>query len=200
MVLNRWGDFVRPRFPELVLTPCVLGFAFLIAELVSYHHYREGTQIIGFSASILGLVLSLLAFAQQRTLRMVVLALLALLTLSGLYEALEHREARAEDAARFAQRQSAQSPTAASTSASGAAVNSDDGAEAPAVGAPSAGDETGGLPPGFKPGSQIPVLAPLSLSGLAGLTFLALLARRRPDEVTAPSGVAPSTFGQHGSA
>lgn len=190
MVLNRWGDSVRPRFPELVLTACVLGFAFLIAELVSYHHYREGTQIIGFGASILGLVLSLLGFVRQRAVRQVVLFLLALLTLSGLYGAWEHREARAEDAARFAQRQSTQSATASTS----APAEDDD---APASGSPSAAGETGGPPPGFRPGSQIPVLAPLSLSGLAGLTFLALLARRRPDEVISRSGATTPGFGRH---
>lgn len=168
MVVNRWGDSVRARFPELVLGACVLGFAFLLAELVSYQHYREGTQIVGFSAAVLGLVLSLLAFARHRAVRTGVLALLALLTLSGLYGAWEHREARAEDAARFAQRQQTQSATT-----------------------PPAGGETGGPPPGFRPGSQIPVLAPLSLSGLAGLAFLALLARRPDEGVSRPGWTAP---------
>lgn len=137
---------VRTRFPEIVLVGCALGFAFLLAELIGYEHYRKGTQIIGFVSTILGLVLALLGFVQAKAVRRTVLVLLGLLTLTGLVGLYEHHENRSEDAARYAQQVAA-----------GTAPKGRDGQIRP-----------------FE--SNTPILAPLSLSGLAALSFLALLA------------------------
>ncbi|MEF2279457.1 hypothetical protein V3W47_14230 [Deinococcus sp. YIM 134068] len=162
MTLNRLSQRLRPRFPDLVLVICAAGFAFLAVELVLYDHFQRGTQIIGFAATLVGLAVTLLAFWRQRVVQGVVVALLAVLTFSGLYGANEHRKEIAEDAARSAQTTTV-SVSATSTSAA----------------------PTGAPPAGMGGGSDIPILAPLSLSGLAGLTLLTVLARRRPE----PSGV-----------
>lgn len=137
---------VRNRFPEIVLGGCVLGFAFLLAELIGYEHYEKGTQIIGFAATIAGLLLSLLGFLRTAAVRRTVLVLLGLLTLTGLVGLYEHHETRSEDAARYAQQVKA-----------GTAPKGRDGQTR-----------------AFE--SNIPTLAPLSLSGLTALAFLALLA------------------------
>ncbi|ULH16816.1 hypothetical protein MF271_09710 [Deinococcus sp. KNUC1210] len=158
---------VQGRFPEVILGFSVLGFGFLLAELIGYEHYEKGSQIIGFVSTIVGLLLSLLGFMRGSGLRRAVLGLLALLTLVGLFGLKEHNDTRTEDAAKFAQRQSQAKAAGTSTAAS-----TQDG------------------PPGEggKFRSDIPVLAPLSLSGLAALSFLAILARRQegqPEEVRA---------------
>lgn len=157
MTLNRLTARIRPRFPDLVLVVCAAGFAFLAVELVLYDHFRRGTQITGFAATLVGLVVTLLAFWRQRVVQGGVIAVLAVLAFSGLYGANEHRKAIADDAARSAQ------TTTISISATTAAP----------TGTPPAGMGGGG--------SDVPVLAPLSLSGLAGLTLLTVLARRRPE-------------------
>lgn len=137
---------IQTRFPDIVLGTCALGFSFLLAELIGYEHYQQGSQVIGLVATVIGLLLSLLGFVRRRTVRRTVLVLLGLLTLVGVFGVYEHHETRTEDAARFAQR------VAAGT-------------------APKGPD---GQAPSFR--SNIPTLAPLSLSGLAALAFLALLA------------------------
>lgn len=164
MTLNLLSQRIRPRFPDLVLLICAAGFAFLAVELVLYDHYRRGTQIIGFAATLVGLAVTLLAFWRQRVVQGVVVALLAVLAFSGLYGANEHRKEIAEDAARSAQTTTAQTLT---VSVSATSTNA---------------SPTGAPPAGMGGGSDIPILAPLSLSGLAGLTLLTVLARRRPEQ------------------
>lgn len=146
MTLSPAVQAVQTRFPEVVLGTCALGFAFLLAELIGYEHYEKDSQIIGLVSTILGLILTLLGFLRGRAVRRTVLVLLGLLTLVGLFGVYEHHEARTEDAARFAQR--------------AAAGNVPKGPDGQAM--------------SFR--SDIPTLAPLSLSGLAALAFLALLA------------------------
>ncbi|WP_189092025.1 hypothetical protein [Deinococcus ruber] len=165
MTMTSVRKTVQGRFPEVILGFSVLGFAFLLAELIGYEHYEKGSQIIGFVSTIVGLLLSLLGFVRGSGIRRVVLGLLALLTLVGLFGLKEHNDTRTEDAAKFAQRQS-------QAKAAGTTAPAQDG------------------PPGEggKFRSNIPVLAPLSLSGLAALSFLAILARRQegqPEEVRA---------------
>lgn len=170
MTLTRLSRTVQPRFPDLVLSACVLGFGFLAVELYLENHYSKGTQIIGFSATLVGVVLSLLAFSNAPRVRTVVLVLLGLLALTGLYGLKEHRETRTEDAAKFAQRQA---QTAATTSATATPAVSPSAQRAP-------GTEGGGGPRVFR--SNIPVLSPLSLSGLAALAMASMLARGKPEE------------------
>ena len=167
MTLTRLSRTVQPRFPDLVLGACALGFGFLAIELYLEQHYRQGSQIIGFSATLVGLVLSLLAFSNAARVRTVVLALLGLLALTGLYGLKEHRETRTEDAAKFAQQQAqTAAPTTAGTTAPGSTTpGSTPGASGPRV---------------FR--SNIPVLSPLSLSGLAALAMISMLARGKPEE------------------
>ncbi|WP_407570820.1 hypothetical protein [Deinococcus altitudinis] len=171
MTLTRLSRTVQPRFPDLVLGACVLGFAFLAVELSLENHYRQGTQIIGFSATLVGLVLSLLAFSNAARVRTVVLVLLGLLALTGLYGLIEHRETRTEDAAKFAQRQA--QTTSAQTSPAQTSPT-----QTAAQGA--GGAEGGSGPRVFR--SNIPVLSPLSLSGLAGLAMISMLARGNSGE------------------
>ena len=168
MTMTRVTRTVQGRFPEVMLAFSVLGFAFLLAELIGYEHYSKGSQIIGFVATIVGLLLSVLGFVRARSVRRPVMALLALLTLVGLFGLKEHNDTRTEDAAKFAQRQ----------------------AQAKAAGTTAAQPQGQDGPPGGdgKFRSNIPVLAPLSLSGLAALSFLAMLARRQegqPEDVRA---------------
>ncbi|WP_425145681.1 hypothetical protein [Deinococcus sp.] len=157
MTLTRARTAVKLQFPEVVLGFSALGFLFLLLELIGYEHYNKGTQIIGFVSTIAGLLLSLLGFVRGVAARRVTMWLLALLTLTGVLGIIEHQQTRSEDAAKFAQRQ----------------------AKAKASGTTPAAGQDG--PPGAQGGkfkSNIPVLAPLSLSGLAALSFVALLARR----------------------
>ncbi|MGY2896005.1 hypothetical protein [Deinococcus sp. UYEF24] len=151
MTISPAVQTVQARFPEIVLATCVLGFAFLLAELIGYEHYQKGTQIIGLVSTIVGLLLALLGFVKRRAVRRTVLALLGLLTLTGLLGTYEHHETRSEDMARYTQQVAA-----------GTAPKGRDGQTR-------------------KFESNIPTLAPLSLSGLAALAFLALLATPNVD-------------------
>jgi len=140
MAASTLSSTVQTKFPEVVMVACVLGFAFLAVELYLFDHYKEGSQIIGFAATLIGLLLSLLAFARARAVRTTVMVLFGVLTLVGAYGTLEHRETRQEDAAKFAQRQ-------AQAKAAGTTQDTAQGAE----GAP-------GAPREFR--SNIPVLSP----------------------------------------
>lgn len=159
------SHWVRTYFPELVLASCALGFGGLLTELIGYEHYQKGSQIIGFVSVIVGLLTTLLAFVRAGAARTVSLIVFAALLFVGVFGVLEHRETRQEDAAKFAQRQSqSQSQTAAQGTAQ------EGGAE-------TISSEEGGAGRTFQ--SNIPLLAPLAVSGLSVLALMALLARRR---------------------
>jgi len=163
MTITQVHRTVERRFPEVILGFSVLGFAFLLVELIGYEHYSKGSQIIGFVSTIIGLLLSLLGFVRSSSVRRVTMGLLALLTLVGLYGLKEHNDTRVEDAAKAAQRQAAQKTTGITNTSQTQGRDGPPGQDRP-----------------FR--SNIPVLAPLSLSGLAALSFLAILARRHEGE------------------
>lgn len=160
-------QMVKARFADLVLFGCALAFAGILFELIGYEHYEKGTQIVGFVATIAGLVFSLLGLVRAAALRTVTLVALAVLAVIGVYGTFEHRETRVEDAAKFAQRQAQAGTTTPSAAPAGAEVDG-----------PPAGEL--GTPRKFR--SNIPVLAPMAVSGLSALAFLAVLARRRDVE------------------
>lgn len=164
--MNNLEQTVRSRFPDLVLLGCLLGFAGIWYELYGIGHFREGSQVIGYASTIIGIVAAALGFVRAPAVRTLALVVLALLAVAGLYGLNEHRETRAKDYARWQARQS-QSITPTTQAAAPAGTDSEGGAARPA-----------NRP--FR--SNIPTLAPASLSGLSALAFLAILARRRPGE------------------
>ena len=74
------------------------GFTVVLGELVLYQHW-DGTQLIGFSATVVGLLAVLVGIFVKGTLRTVIGLLLVVLSLSGLIGAREHLEASGEAAA-----------------------------------------------------------------------------------------------------
>jgi hypothetical protein len=151
---------ISTRFPEFVLLAVALGFTGLFVELTTVEHYRRGTQIIGYVSTIVGFLAVLLAFVRARWARNTSLVVLGLLALAGLLGVWEHQESRAEDYARWQKRQAAASSTTTTTTA----PQGEQGGE--------------GGPPSNVFRSDIPYLAPLSLSGLAILAGASILARR----------------------
>ena len=83
------------------LTPILLlllagGFLVVLGELYLYHHWR-GTQLIGFSATVIGLVAVLLGLFAKRGFRLGLAVLLVLISVSGLIGTWEHFESRSEE-------------------------------------------------------------------------------------------------------
>ncbi|THF87804.1 hypothetical protein E7T09_00750 [Deinococcus sp. KSM4-11] len=169
--MNALERLARTSFPELVLAGCALAFAGVLYELIGYQHYEKGTQIIGFVATIAGLIFTLLGFVRAAAVRTTTLIVLPLLAVVGVVGVFEHSETRREDAAKFAARQ-------AQVTTTGTVAGATPSEPAAPAGAPAGGPQGG--PPGGGPfRSNIPVLAPLAVSGLSALAFLTVLARRR---------------------
>ena len=83
------------------LTPILLlllagGFLVVLGELYLYHHWH-GTQLIGFSATVIGLVAVLLGLFAKRGFRLGLAVLLVLVSVSGLIGTWEHFESRSEE-------------------------------------------------------------------------------------------------------
>jgi hypothetical protein len=82
------------------LTPVLLlllagGYLVIVGELVLYRHW-DGLQLIGFAASIVGLLAVLLGLFAKGGLRVGLAILLAVLSLSGVIGAFEHYESLLE--------------------------------------------------------------------------------------------------------
>ncbi len=163
------------------LTPILLlllagGFLVVLGELYLYRHW-QGTQLIGFAATVIGLVAVLLGLFAKRGLRIGLAVLLALVSVAGLIGTYEHFESRSEEseAARpsLVQVSAAANMTVAyRPSADGERMAAQEGGE---TGETGEGSEGGGR----EGGEEVPPpLAPLSLAGLSLMGAAVLLAKQ----------------------
>ncbi len=184
------------------LTPILLlllagGYLVVLGELYLYQHW-QGTQLIGFSATVIGLVAILLGLFAKRGLRMGLAVVLAVVSLSGLIGTYEHFESRTEEGGEAARPSLTQTATQAAPQAAQttAAANmtvayrpganerlgtqeggeGNEGAEAGEAGESGEGGEAGERGEGG--GEQPPPLAPLSLAGLSLMGAAVLLAKQ----------------------
>ena len=174
------------------LTPILLlllagGFLVVLGELYLYHHW-QGTQLIGFSATVIGLVAVLLGLFAKRGFRLGLAVLLVLVSVSGLIGTWEHFESRSEEggeAARPALAATAQAADAANMTvayqpAGGERMGTQEGGEGgegAEAGEAGAGGERG--EGGEGGGEQAPPpLAPLSLAGLSLMGAAVLFAKQ----------------------
>jgi len=107
--------FVQQYFPTILLLMAAGGFAMIAAELLLTSH-TDGLQMVGLIASVIGLILGVVAlFMSGQKARDIIAILFIVLSISGLLGVLQHAGARADDA------QSA-APPLASLSLSGLAL------------------------------------------------------------------------------
>lgn len=145
-------SWLQDRFPELVVGMVVGAFALTLGELLLMGH-SEGKQIIGMVMSAVAMGALVLGLLVGPRIRKVLLGVLCVVALSGVFGTIEHVEEaqeHRENAERERQELALSSP-------------SEDG-EAHEEG------KTHGPPP----------LAPLSVSGLALMGGLGLIARKAP--------------------
>ena len=171
------------------LTPILLlflagGFLVVLGELYLYRHW-EGTQLIGFAATVMGLVAVLLGLFAKRGFRLGLAIVLVVLSVSGLIGTYEHFESRSEEggeAARPAQTVEvaaatnmtvAYQPAAAERMGTQEGDEGGESAEAGQAGAPAEGGERG-----EGGGQAAPPLAPLSLAGLSLMGAAVLFAKQ----------------------
>ncbi len=181
MSVNRVQTFVRSNLTTLILASLAGGFLLLLAELLLAGH-TEGVQLVGVTASILGILLALVGLKARGTARNVLAVLFLVLAISGVVGAFEHNEERFEG-------EEAKAPILLNQSAGRTETNlniayrmdSDDGNEGK-EGEAREGSEAGEAGEAGEEGeeegeSNPPPLAPLSLSGLSLLGALALLGK-----------------------
>jgi predicted lipid-binding transport protein (Tim44 family) len=157
------------------------GYLVILGELVIYQHW-DGTQLIGFSATVIGLLAVLLGLFAQGGLRVGLAILLAIISISGLIGTYEHYESRAGEG-------EAARPPAVQAASSTARTNmmisyrqeggeSGEAGEAGEAGeGNAAGEREGGE--GGEGGEEVPPpLAPLSLAGLSLMGAAVLLAKQ----------------------
>ena len=177
------------------LTPILLlflagGFLVVLGELYLYRHW-QGTQLIGFAATVIGLVAVRLGLFAKRGFRLGLAILLVLISISGLIGTYEHFESRSEEgreAARPALAQTVQSEQLAAatnitiayqpagaermgTQEGGEGGEGAEAGEAPGRGEGGEGGERGGE-------QAPPPLAPLSLAGLSLMGAAVLFAKQ----------------------
>lgn len=167
------------------LTPILLlllagGFLVVLGELVLYSHWH-GTQLIGFAATVVGLLAVLLGLFAKRGFRLGLAILLVLISVSGLIGTWEHYESRSEEGHEAARPALAQTAGATNMTVAYQPAGSErmgtqeggeggEGAEAGESGARGEGGEGGGEVP--------PPLAPLSLAGLSLMGAAILFAKQ----------------------
>ena len=170
--MSKLQGFLGQHRDTLLLLLLAGGFAVVLGELMLYLHW-DGTQLIGFSATVVGLLAVLVGIFVKGTLRTVIGLLLVVLSLSGLIGAREHLEASSGEA---------MAPRPAlvqqNTLAGAQEIAYRPGALA------QEGEEEGEAGEGGESGETTPPpLAPLSLSGLALMGAVILLAKK--DEAAA---------------
>lgn len=176
----------RHLFPILLLL-LAGGYLVILGELTIYQHW-DGLQLVGFSATVLGLLAVLLGLFAKGGLRIGLAVLLAILSISGLIGTYEHYESRSEggEAARpvLAQADAGTNLLIAYRPAADAqavpAQDDDDEGKA-AAGETGEGGEGGerGERGGAEGGEEAPPpLAPLSLAGLSLMGAAILLAKQ----------------------
>lgn len=159
-------NFVRRNLVTLLLLLLLGGFGMLLGELLITNHV-DGIQRVAVIASVVGAVALLAGFFARGMLRHLVVLLLLVLTLSGLLGAWEHLEEGSREASVPATLAAADSagyqPIADRTSTTERAPQQEN--------EQNEGGREGGE------GSP-PPLAPLSLSGLALMGAVVLLAKQ----------------------
>jgi len=165
--MSKLQGFLAQRQDTILLLLLAGGFAVVLGELVLYQHW-DGTQLIGFSATVVGMLAVLAGIFVKGTLRTVIGLLLVVLSISGLIGAREHLEAAKGEA---------MSPRPALVQQSTLA-----GAQEIAYrpgGLAQEEEEEGEEGEGGEGGEEVPPpLAPLSLSGLALMGAVILLAKK----------------------
>jgi hypothetical protein len=163
MIVNSLQVFFARRRAVLLLGLLAGGFAVLLGELVLYRHW-EGSQRIGIVATGVGLTAVLLGLFVRGSARPLLGLLLLVLSLSGLIGVREHLEEGGGEAMRLPAQPSVQL-VAYQAGASNEEKEGEEQGEAREV-----REERGGE-------SAPPLLAPLSLSGLALMGAVILLAK-----------------------
>lgn len=154
--------WIQNNFQALVMLAVAGGFALTAVELVLMHH-TEDSQVIAVGATALGAVLALGGLWAKGGARVLLAVAFGVLALSGLFGTVEHLEEMNEEKHGFQWKQQ----TANWLDSQGSAyADEDDEKERGAEG----GEEEGEHGP--------PPLAPLSVSGLAFLGALAVLAKK----------------------
>ncbi len=100
-MLTTMSTLIRRHTTRVFLISIAVGFAFLLVELMLIDHYR-GTQLIAVIACVLGILLSMAGLVPRRDVRRVVIALFAVLALSGVYGFIEHLDERTHRASQVA--------------------------------------------------------------------------------------------------
>ena len=167
--MSKFQGFLGQHRDTLLLLLLAGGFVVVLGELVLYQHW-DSTQLIGFSATVVGLLAVLVGIFVKGTLRTVIGLLLVVLSLSGLIGAREHLEEGGE----------AMSPRPALVQQS-TLVGAQEIAYRPGALAQEGEEEGEGAEGGGE--TVPPPLAPLSLSGLALMGAVILLAKQ--DEAAA---------------
>ncbi len=171
--MDHLTQYVRRHFTTLVLLSVLAGFALILVELLVTQHY-DGIQLVAPISCGVGILLSATAlwFAPGRS---AIAVLLLLLALTGLFGAFEHQEEGGEEEARASTTvvmqvsdEGSESPTTVSESEAGEnEVGEAESIERGERGEGEGEEEEGNPPP----------LAPLSLSGLAFLGALSVIAQ-----------------------
>ena len=174
------------------LTPILLlllagGFLVVLGELYLYRHWH-GTQLIGFSATLIGLVAVLLGLFAKRGFRLGLAILLVLISVSGLIGTWEHFESRSEEGseaarpalAATAQVAGATNMTIAYQPAGDERMGTQEGGEGGEGAEAGEADEGGARGEGGERGGEQapPPLAPLSLAGLSLMGAAILFAKQ----------------------
>jgi len=163
-IMSKLQRFLAQQQGTILLLLLSGGFAVVLGELVLYQHW-EGAQLIGFSATVVGMLAVLVGIFVKGTLRTVIGLLLVVLSISGLVGAREH----------LAEGGEAMSPRPALVQQS-TLSGAQEIAYRPGGLAQEEEDEEG---EGGDGGETVPPpLAPLSLSGLALMGAVILLAKR----------------------
>lgn len=171
--MDQMAGWIRKNLPEVVLAAAVGGFLMILAELIITDHL-DGIQLVAVVASVIGLVVSAAGFVLRGAASRAGAILLVLLSISGLVGAFEHYEEGQEEAV------AAQYGLAVGQEYR--YIDSDEEDEESVSGEEREAGEEG---EGGEEGEAVPPpLAPLSLSGLALLGAMALLARSDADRNT----------------
>jgi hypothetical protein len=178
--MSKLQSTVRQYLTPILLLLLAGGYLVILGELFLYRHW-DGVQLIGFAATVIGLVAVLLGLFAKGGLRIGLAILLAVVSISGLIGTYQHFESRSEEG-------EALRPTYAEASvnfnvAYRPGVDSErtlqqEGGEEGESG--EAGEGQGGER-GEGEGEEVPPpLAPLSLAGLSLMGAAVLLAVQDP--------------------
>jgi hypothetical protein len=163
---------VRRNLTPILLLLLAGGYLVILGELFLYQHW-DGVQLIGFVATVVGLLAVLLGLFAKGGLRLGLAILLAILSIAGVIGTYEHFESRAEAGA-AAQPALVQADAGANFMV---AYQPDAEAVTPQEGEEGEGGEREG---GEREGGEEvpPPLAPLSLAGLSLMGAAILLSKQ----------------------